>query len=117
MHIMRSLCMVGDDEAGTVLLYEDIVHQEQVQAAMLALLDQLGVAVPPAEGVPPESIDQQLLTAAKARAHATAGQALQLAGDAKSTFADKALSGKRTVLSCAFDTRSEHFTQTGSGQT
>eukprot|EP01046_Picozoa_sp_COSAG06_P019152 COSAG06_NODE_1356_length_9731_cov_18.547654_2_plen_108_part_00 len=107
---MRSLCMVGDDEAGTVLLYEDIVHQEQVQAAMLALLDQLGVAVPPAEGVPPESIDQQLLTAAKARAHATAGQALQLAGDAKSTFADKALSGKRTVLSCAFDTENEHLT-------
>ena len=81
--------LAGDDTAGTIQLYADIVNQGQVQGALLALLGHLGIPMPPEEGVPPAG-----LTATKVRVQAGA---MQLASDAKSTLAERASASAEKV--------------------
>lgn len=86
-HCKRALS--GDDTAGTIQLYEDIINQAQVQEALLGLLDHLGIPMPPEEGIPPAGV-----FARKVRVQASA---MQLASDAKSTLAEKATASAEKV--------------------
>ena len=67
---------------------------------MVALLDRLGKTQPAEEGVPSVNMEQ-LASATKDRAQATAEHAMQLASDAKNTLVEKACSSTEMVYTSA----------------
>eukprot|EP01043_Picozoa_sp_COSAG02_P075658 COSAG02_NODE_15706_length_1147_cov_1.034351_1_plen_102_part_10 len=87
--LLSFIDFAGDDAGSTIQLYIDLVNQDLVQGSMVALLDRLGKTQPAEEGVPSVNMEQ-LASATKDRAQATAEHAMQLASDAKNTFVEKA---------------------------
>lgn len=97
-----------DDASETVALYDDIVNQEQVRDVVAALLGQLGVLATE-EGVPPSGTEQ-LLGLVTGRVVSATGQAVQLAGVAKSSLTEKALSSVETMHTSAVQAEAMYAT-------